>query len=217
MIELLVICPTQDRASAPAPHKKTEQQTQEPQVIPHSRSYSQGQRMRSDDASQMAAPRDRHSPSPARAGGHAVAPPLASSHRLAREQPPPRRTVRGRAPLENVICRDTNFCKHSLAIRPVALSRRAGTRSRCGCQRYLGLDVVVHSALASECAAYRRKAGYGTCMHDASVEVRAFWCRVLHQDSTWLNCEAECNRHDATPYGMVAHERRYEPTGLTRA
>ena len=39
--------------------------------------------MRSDDANQMAAPRDRHSPSSARGGGHAAAPLLASSHRLA--------------------------------------------------------------------------------------------------------------------------------------
>ena len=49
----------------------------------------------------MAAPRDRHSPSPARAV--ATQPPRCSRAAAAR------RTVRGRAPLEDVICRATFF------------------------------------------------------------------------------------------------------------
>ena len=69
------------------------------EIPPHPRSYSPGRRMRSYDASQMAAPQDRHSPSPARKWPR--------SRPAAREQPPPRRTVRGRALLKDVICRAT--------------------------------------------------------------------------------------------------------------
>ena len=49
------LCPTQDQASASAPHKETKQQTQTPQVIaPHPRSYSPGRRMRTAQCSSYA-------------------------------------------------------------------------------------------------------------------------------------------------------------------